>query len=586
MWWENLKIRRKITIGFALMIAVAAMIGGIAIINMGSIKSETMSLSSEYMPVTTQSFQIDKYWQQITQLIQAYDATGDDYYQKKINNSLIKIKLVFQSIIDLTGKSKKLQSSQSNFIAIQKDIQKFSHQFETYQTQVSWNDIDLKKIGSSLENTRKSTGENTASSILINSIAADIYMAVSNKKPVLVRDVAEKVVKLNKEYLSFKNRLRSSQDSSWQNFIKASREFATGYPIAKKMELANTELAGNIMWNIRGTSDVGLDQISEMSDHINSTIKVERIIMVLTVVIAILLAILLIIGLTNSIVSPIQRGIELADNIADGDLTRHITVTRNDEMGNLANSLNKVSQHLQEIIRNITDQAQNIQQTSEYLITNSGLISRGAQQQASAAEEISSSIEEIYANVQQNTENTLKTKEIAEISVRGVNKNKESAQAASHSLKQIVDKVSIIDDIAFQTNILALNAAVEAARAGEYGRGFAVVAAEVRKLAERSKNATDEINAVSKLTIAESLRTAKELEELAPEINKTAKLVEEIAASNVEQVSGIQQINNSMQQLNEVIQTNSEQSTSMVAQAEKLAELANQLKEIVSTFKV
>lgn len=227
-----------------------------------------------------------------------------------------------------------------------------------------------------------------------------------------------------------------------------------------------------------------------------------------------------------------------------------------------------------------------IADSSQKLQESANEISDGSKQQASAAEEISSSMEEMYANIQQNSENARETQRIAETSATEVHKSKESFKYATQSLQDITDKVSVINDIAFQTNILALNAAIEAARAGEHGKGFAVVAGEVKRLAEKSREAATVINDVSSATMVMSKSARRELEALVPEIEKTAGLIQEIASANIEQTSTVELINNAMQQLNSVIQNNAQRSEELANNSIDLSRQAEELKELISSFKV
>jgi methyl-accepting chemotaxis protein len=276
------------------------------------------------------------------------------------------------------------------------------------------------------------------------------------------------------------------------------------------------------------------------------------------------------------------------DELAEGNLKTSVTnetTGRNDEMGEMAKSIEKLIDQLYQITSKIQESSGNLIMLSERINQGASQLSQGAADQAASAEEVSSSMEEMVANIQQNTDNSKQTEIIAVESAAGIKKGNDSVVTAADSMKMIAEKISIIGDIAFQTNILALNAAVEAARAGEHGRGFAVVAAEVRKLAENSKVAADQINELSGKGVSISETAARDLSLIAPEIEKTAKLVQEITAASIEQNSGAEQINNAMQRLNQIIQQNAASSDQLAQSSDELAKESETLKEVTNFFK-
>lgn len=297
----------------------------------------------------------------------------------------------------------------------------------------------------------------------------------------------------------------------------------------------------------------------------------------------------LILGLTISklITAGVKKGVSLTEEVSKGNLTVEIDdslLEQKDEIGQLARSIHRMIERLKDIIGDILSGADNIASASQQMSGTSQQMSQGASEQASSAEEVSSSMEEMAANVQQNTDNALETEKIAIQAAAGIRKGAESTEIAVKSMREIATKVSIIGDIAFQTNMLALNAAVEAARAGEHGKGFAVVAEEVRKLAERSQIAAEEIDILSESGVRVSEEASQQLAAIVPEIEKTSRLVQEIAAASMEQSSGAEQVNSAIQQLNQVIQQNAAASEEMASSSEELASQAEQMKDVVSYF--
>lgn len=287
-----------------------------------------------------------------------------------------------------------------------------------------------------------------------------------------------------------------------------------------------------------------------------------------------------------SIVKPLRLGVEFAKQLGTGDLQAKVDINQTDEIGELADALREMIVKLRDIISKIFENSNKIGETGEAMNTKAKQLAQGASDQASSTEEVSSSMEEMVSNIQQNTENAQQTEKIALTASSGIAKVRDAAQHSVQSIKTIAEKISIVNDIAFQTNILALNAAVEAARAGEHGRGFAVVAAEVRKLAERSKLAADEIQILAKSSVKATEESGRMLVEIAPEIEKTAKLVQEITAASVEQNAGVDQINNSIQQLNHITQQNAVVSDEITRNAKALHDLADELRGTISFFNI
>ncbi len=323
-----------------------------------------------------------------------------------------------------------------------------------------------------------------------------------------------------------------------------------------------------------------------MGDNSAKIVLQEKQILIISIVIVIILGAILGFLLAKTISTPIELGINLAEKVAQGDLNVSFAIDRKDEVGRLAAALDTMVSNIKTVVDEIRIGANKMVYASERLTKESTELSEGANEQASAAEEVSSSMEEMYANIQQNTDNSKETEKIALTAAKGMKISNDSSKLAQEYLKGITEKISIIGDIAFQTNILALNAAVEAARAGQEGRGFAVVAAEVRKLAERSQAAANEINEASQKTITSSNEATNNIISITPEIEKTAHLVQDITAASLEQVSGVEQINNALQQLNQITQRNAANSDEINSAAKELEELSGMLKNSISVFNV
>ena len=286
---------------------------------------------------------------------------------------------------------------------------------------------------------------------------------------------------------------------------------------------------------------------------------------------------------------PLADTIKKLNALSDGNLT--ITIDKkleekNNDMSLLAQSTHRLADKLNEILGSMSKITETLSVASDQLNGTAQQLSSGSAEQAASTEQVSSAMEEMASNIDQNTQNTLETEKTALLASGNAEKVKKASTESMDSIKRISEKINIINDIAFQTNILALNAAVEAARAGEAGRGFSVVAAEVRKLAERSKLAADEINTISSRSVKITEESMSLLNQMIPDIQKTSKLVQEITAANTEQSSGASQINSSLQQLNQITQQNTSASEEMASCAEAFISQSQELKELISYFHI
>ncbi|WP_224995839.1 methyl-accepting chemotaxis protein [Cesiribacter sp. SM1] len=327
-------------------------------------------------------------------------------------------------------------------------------------------------------------------------------------------------------------------------------------------------------------------ELLEVSDDSDIIYADGKNMMLAALVTGILVALVMSTWIIVSIVNSINQANKAVQSISAGDLTVAIEVKNKDEVGTLLLNLKSMVEKLKDVIGSVTTAADNIASASQQMSGSSQQMSEGATEQAASAEEVSSSMEEMAANIQQNTDNAQQTEKIALQAAEDVQEGSKAVNQTVDSMKKIAEKITIIGEIARQTNLLALNAAVEAARAGEHGKGFAVVAAEVRRLAERSQLAANEINELSSTSVAIADKSGKLLEQIVPNIQKTARLVQEITAASLEQNAGAEQVNGAIQQLNQIIQQNAASAEEMASGSEELYSQADQLKDTVSFFNI
>lgn len=375
---------------------------------------------------------------------------------------------------------------------------------------------------------------------------------------------------------------------------------------------ASQELTGAMIENDLHPAGQDLrDEIDTARKDINAAIRrsaerayagYDQSLMVLSsiIIVSLIVGIALAIWLTRSIVVPVNEAVEAARAVARGDLTGRLRSNRKDETGMLLNALADMRDSLRDIVGNIREGVDTINTASVEIATGNTDLSQRTEEQASSLEQTAASMEELTSTVKQNAENARHANSLAGTASQNADRGGEVVDEVVKRMSEIKDGsrkmseiISVIDGIAFQTNILALNAAVEAARAGEQGRGFAVVATEVRSLAQRSASAAKEIKSLIESSV-ESINTGSELadkagtsmEEIVASIKKVTDIIGEISAASEEQSAGIEQINQAVSQMDQVTQQNAALVEESAAAAESLQSQAEELEASVSTFQL
>jgi methyl-accepting chemotaxis protein len=428
----------------------------------------------------------------------------------------------------------------------------------------------------------------------------------------------EQVVQMKKDAKSYETAFRTLVDKILDGSIK------TAYDANAAMEPHKTE--------IRRLEDVAYEYAQHHSEEMAAmeaavAQKASRSValMLAAVVGALVTGIALSIQITRSITLPLFRAVQVADTVAQGDITVRIESTSRDETGqllaamgrmvdstraivgaaeriaggdltvtvtprseqdSLGLSLKKMLETLVRVLGEVQSGAAAVSAAAGQVSSASETLSQGTTEQAASVEETTASLEQMSASISQNSENSRHLAQISNDGARVAGESAQSVERTVDAMKDIAEKISIIDEIAYQTNLLALNAAIEAARAGEHGKGFSVVATEVRKLAERSQAAAKEISVLATSSVKVAEHSGLLLAELAPKVRKGADVVQELSAASTEQAQGVGQVSRAMSQVDQVTQQNASAAEELSSTAEELAAQAETLQQTIGFFKV
>ena len=624
MNWKDLKVGGKLAIGFGLLILISIILGSLAVSNMSDISNRSTDLAKEYIPEVEVSNAIERNARETMYNMRGYGLTQEQSYLNEGQNAMSQLDAEINKARELEKNATELVKLEGNIDDVQSNLDQYKNlvdktitvnntitQAGTQMDEAANNFMDAcyQYLESQNDQYQSEINEDAGQNALAerhdkitwinniidegNALRVANFKAQSRRAPSTLNnaldefDISGYLSDIREiTYLSEDTRALNTIEKAGQNYTEAVRNYLNAWQERENLNQERDKVATNVLQATQVVSEAGVENTSNIANQAVTKLSQASTVMIIGLILAVIIGIILAMAITRAITSPLNKGVIFAREIADGNLQATVDVDQKDEIGVLADALRSMANKLKEIVTEIKKGANNIASASQQVSSSSQQMSQGSNEQASAAEEVSSSMEEMTSNIQQNSDNSKETEQIAKKATEGIKEGNQATQTSVKSMQEIAEKISIINDIAYQTNILALNAAVEAARAGEYGRGFSVVASEIRKLAERSSEAAKEIDETSRSGVEISKKAGDKLNEIVPEIEKTSRLVQEITASTNEMNNGASQVNSSVQQLNQVTQQNASSSEELATNAEELSSQADQLKQLVSFFKV
>jgi len=622
---KDVRLGIKLGAGFGSLIAIMCVLGTLAVVNMRGVQGENQLLVDEYLPEWRVAAEIDRFQRQAGYYFIAYNLNHDSAWLNNGRESVADIRAMLAEGRELVARSTGLQELGQN-------LQEIETQLGRYEAAVNRTEQVARAIADARERIQRARVlfmENMTA--YFGSQQADMLRQIDAQDTPEELKIRQERINAAVEILGLGNELRVS---NWQgqalrdlaylehamavseeierevgslvavtrqeiNLRQLARvkEAAQGYRQAinnivdvqrESVEIAGVRLeAYNSVLGLTGRLAAdGQKRTIGIAQRAMGKLATASSIMLGGLAMAVLLGIVLAAFLTRAITRPISQSVEFAQAMSRGDFTRQIDIEQKDEIGVLAAALNEMVGRLREVVAEVRGASDNVAAGSQELSAASETMSQGATEQAANVEEVSSSSEQMAANIRQNADNAQQAERIALKTAADAREGGESVEHTVVAMKEIAGKISIIEEIARQTNLLALNAAIEAARAGEHGKGFAVVAAEVRKLAERSGAAAGEISELSASSVEVAEKAGEMLGKIVPEIQRTAELVQEIAAASNEQNAGAEQINKAIQQLDSVIQQNASAAEEMSSTSEELSSQAEQLQATMGFFQV
>ncbi len=622
---KNLKLGMKIGLGFGILIVIACALGAMAVWQMTDVGRDTDKLAVEYVPEVGIASNLERNCLLTMYAMRGYALSEEAHFREDGKKQIELVNGDLAEAIDHAAKYSDLVKLKANVEKARVGVDayvKSADEAETLITAMAENWAALEAAaGQYINNCRDFLdSQNAAMEQEISLEVSTARLAERLEKITLINTIID--LGSNTRLLAVKALAKRSPkyfESAGDNFpkmeklfedlqrithkdvnlkqIAATREAAQAYREAmhglqenwlrlQDVSKALIKTGADVLENARNTAEAGMEIAERKSLAASKNLGDATTIMLIGLAVAVLLGVVTAVFLTRTITKPIIAGVEFAKIMAEGDFTRTLDIDQKDEIGVLAGALNDMVGRLRDVVSEIQSASENVASGSEELSSSAQSLSQGATEQASSVEEVSSSVEQMAANIQQNADNAQQTRQIAVKAASDAKEGGDAVLQAVDAMTNIAEKISIIEEIARQTNLLALNAAIEAARAGEHGKGFAVVAAEVRKLAERSGAAAAEISELSASSVQVAEKAGDMLGKMVPDIQKTADLIQEIAAASGEQNAGAEQINKSMQQMDQVVQQNAASSEEMASTSEQLSSQAEQMQSAMAFFKV